>query len=948
MPSKNGRGDSRLRTHIRSWAGLIRTLLFFLFGILICSTLHGVRVHAADQEKVRVGLYDSPHYAYQNADGTYAGADIEYCYRIAQKAGFEVEITLYDSEADMLQALDSGKADMLFDFGKTEQREQKYLFSENEVGSSAQSLYVRLDDDRFNYGDVEQLSDKVFGAEAGSNTLSVFENWSEDHGMKPNVRLFGSEKEIDEALNDGTIDVGLLSMSGRDGYKTILTFSQKPYYILFRKSETTLKSHVDTSMNQILINDPLYEEHLIEKYNIKSLGVSDFSKDEKQYIQDHPEIRVAVVKGDAPYYYSTSDGKDHGIIPDYYQKLSAFTGLKFTFHPYDTNPDAIAAVKSGEADLLAMFSDGVITAEKDQILLTDAYENVDTVLLTHASTSADQIRKIAVKERSVNNVRQSIAAVMDAEIVPVSNAEAGFTLLRKGSVDAVVCGMPTASWIMNKTNASAYRTNILNSLQFDLCGAAAAGNTTLVSVLDKGISATNFEFDSVVQDNIIQENNWQTMIARIPPIQIAGIAAVFIFIILILVMALVSLVHRQKETILINAAKADNERKQLQLEAIARSTAARNQFFSDVSHDMRTPLTAILGFSDLIRNETDLTKIQAENEKISTSGKLLLQLINDTLLLSKIGNGKLELHLKPVDSFALFDMVITPIQEAAKRKNITFTVDRSRARRRVIMADSLNMQKVLLNLLSNAVKYTPEGGHVSLSFLSVPEGAADPDSVFIVRDDGIGMEEEFQKHMFEPFSQEGRTGYGGSGTGLGLSIVSELVRLMGGTIQCRSKKNEGTLFTVRFHFAEADEKTVQSGEAAAPVFDVSVLKGKSVLLCEDNEMNREIESTLLQEKGMLVTAAENGLAGVAAFQKSPVGTYSVILMDIRMPVMDGFEATKKIRALDRADAGTIPVIAMTADAFPDDVQRCLQAGMAAHVAKPINADNLYRVIASQL
>lgn len=345
-----GRGDNRLKTQTRTLAGPIRTLLFSLLMILLCSLFFVSSIHASDQEKIRVGFYDSPHYAYKNANGTYAGADIEYCYRIAQKAGFNVEITLYDSEAAMLQALDSNKADMIFDFGKTEEREQKYLFSENEVGSSAQSLYVRLDDDRFDYGDTAQISDKVFGAEAGSNTLSIFRNWSEDHGMKPDIRLFASEKDIDRALDDGTIDIGLLSMNGRYGYKTILTFSPKSYYILFRKNETDLKSRVDTSMNQSLINDPLYEEHLIKKYNIKSLGVTNFSKIEKQYIQTHPELTVAVVRGDAPYFYRSSDGQDHGIIPDYYRKLSEFTGLTFVFHPYDTNPDAIDAVRNGEAD----------------------------------------------------------------------------------------------------------------------------------------------------------------------------------------------------------------------------------------------------------------------------------------------------------------------------------------------------------------------------------------------------------------------------------------------------------------------------------------------------------------------------------------------------------------------------------------------------------------------
>ena len=929
--------------------GKCRKVFPFVLGLLLALLVAPSLAFASDAETVNVGLFESPHYAYVKDDGSLAGADVEYAYRIAQKSGFDINITLYENESDMLEGLNDGTVDMLFDFGKTAERQQNYLFSENPVGSSASTIYVRSDDGRFTYGDIDQLKDKVFGCSIGNNTGSYFQNWCANHGFTPLFREYESEAAVDAALDSGEIDAGVIAQNGHEGYTTILTFAPKPYYIIFRKDDTGLKNKVDTSMSQILTIDPLYEEKLLEKYGISTLGTAGFSAEEKEYIESHGNVRVAVVRNDSPYYWQSSDGQDEGIIPDYYEELAEFTGLSFSYQVYDTNADALAAVKDGQADLIAMFSDGVITAADEGLLLTDAYESVDSVMLTRVGTSTDEIARVAVKERSINNVRERIATITDAQIVPVANAEEGFEELESRKVDAVVCGLPSATWILNQTNSSAYSTSIISSMSFDLCGGVADGDSVLLSIMDKAIGATNYGFEGIVEDNTTQENNWQTTIARIPPMQIVIFAILLVVIILILVMALISMFRRQKEKAFISAAKAENERRQLQLETMAKNTEERNRFFSDVSHDMRTPLTAILGFSDLIDDETDLGKIKDDNRKIRDSGQLLLELIDDTLTLSKIGSNKLELRLVPVDSQQLFDPVIAPIKAAAERKGITLTVDRSHTLRRTILVDPLNVQKVMLNLLTNAVKYTPEGGHVELILRNEPEGSDDPDSIFIIHDDGIGMSEEFQRHMFEPFSQERRAGYGGTGSGLGLSIVEQLVTLMGGTIAVESGRNKGTTFTVRFHFQEArnlDDDAEHSGGSTS--VDHGILMGKKVLLCEDNAMNREIATTLLESRGMTVVATENGLAGVESFSESEVGGYDAILMDIRMPVMDGYEATRTIRVLDRADAAAIPIIAMTADAFEDDIQRCLSVGMDGHLSKPIDPALLFGTLSTML
>ncbi len=362
---------------------------------------------------------------------------------------------------------------------------------------------------------------------------------------------------------------------------------------------------------------------------------------------------------------------------------------------------------------------------------------------------------------------------------------------------------------------------------------------------------------------------------------------------------------------------------------------AKDRFFSDISHDMRTPLNAVIGFS-LLGQKTELSAADKDGylKKIESSGKLLLDLINDTLTISKANMGKLQLKPAPVDIAALMESILEPIRIIAKEKQITLHFSAAGYRPRTVLADVLNVQKIFLNLLNNAVKYTSAGGNVWVT-MDEADGALQVK----VRDDGIGMDRDFIAHMYEPFAQEQRDGYAGTGTGLGLAIVHQLVDLMGGTIAVESEMNRGTTFAVCLPLPETRQAgTGKAAAKAAP--DLSKLKGKKLLLCEDNALNREIVCELLRDLAMEVDAVENGKLGVEKFSASHIGEYSAVLMDIRMPVMDGYTATRLIRGLERPDAATIPVFAVTADAFLDDQQKGKQAGMSGYLTKPIDPSQL--------
>jgi signal transduction histidine kinase/CheY-like chemotaxis protein len=513
--------------------------------------------------------------------------------------------------------------------------------------------------------------------------------------------------------------------------------------------------------------------------------------------------------------------------------------------------------------------------------------------------------------------------------------------LKDGSADAIICSYPTAAWMLNQVVSSSYAMSALNSYSCELDGAVPKGNILLWSILNKAIVSSN-DFDEIMNSNTRPQTNLFTMVSRLPARLIIAFGIIMLFLAICSLYALILVLHRQHERNAAAAKKSEYEARQAKLAIIEKNNEDKNQFFSNISHDMRTPLNAIIGFSAMGEKETDISKLKEYLYKIQTSGRLLLELINDTLTISKINNGKYNLNPAPVDVYKLIDESSVSIIEAAKIKKVNLKIMRP-AQNRIIIADGLALQKIFLNLLSNAVKFTPAGGNVKISFEQIPSGISVPDTLCTVTDSGIGISEEFLPHIYEPFAQETFSSSKSAGTGLGLSIVKQLVDMMGGTIDVSSTLNIGTTFTLRFHFDTAPMENADDSHVNTD-YSVENLAGKKMLVCEDNELNREIACAMLNSFGIKTFFAENGRDGVDAFLKSSCYEYSAILMDLRMPVMDGMEAARAIRKSDRPDAITVPIIAMTADAFDDDVKKCLVSGMNAHIAKPLEPSRVKEVL----
>lgn len=371
-------------------------------------------------------------------------------------------------------------------------------------------------------------------------------------------------------------------------------------------------------------------------------------------------------------------------------------------------------------------------------------------------------------------------------------------------------------------------------------------------------------------------------------------------------------------------------------------TSARNDFLANMSHDIRTPMNAIVGYTNIAKTNKHKPETVADAlDKIGSSSHYLLSLINDILDISKIESGKMQISCGPCDLAALFRRIedITALQ--AKKKSLVINYCHDNICHYQVITDKLRIEQIIINIVSNAIKYTPPGKTVDLIAEEVPSPGGKNKYRFIVRDTGIGIKEEYLPHIFESFTREERTTVNRiQGTGLGLAITAKIVEMMGGTISVKSKLGEGSEFTVELEL----EPLETDSQANADNSENIDLAGHRILLVEDNAINAEIARMILEQYGAEVQQAENGKIGLEALQEKGPGYYDAVLMDIQMPVMNGFEATKAIRALGGAYATELPIIAMSANAYDEDVRDCLAAGMNGHIAKPFNPDELMRIL----
>ncbi len=927
------------------------------FYIMVCSMLFllaavflTVPIQAESQapQTVRIGYYYDSDYYYQNSSGAYCGYDVEYIYEISKYTDWKFEYVNFDSFEDAYAALESGKIDLLPALFYSPERAETLLLSNYDMGSIYVTIVVAPSDNRIAYNDKEALRGKKVGILSDSVDGETFRSWAALNNLNVQIVTQSSTTELLQSLDSGALDAVAISYLGSSSkYPIIAEFSPMKMYFGMPKDHLNLMQQLNEAMSEIAIETPDFTQNLYNRYYMVNQGqIPVFSEKEKAYIASSGTITVALPDNDPPFSYMGKNGKLTGAMVDYYKRISHLSGLKFSFISETSETDTVNAVKNGKVDIAGAMIYDAVAATNDEILLTNSYTNMAVTEISLKGTK--NIEKLGIPSylTSVYSSQISPGDTSDAKdqtAVVYDTSEKCITALKSKKVDGVILNTYSANYYMNTGRVGRYNLTALNGFTYHVAaGISSSADRNLYSILNRCIRYSNITTlnELIVKYSQADTSSLSATIERISPVWLIGIGLLMLLSILFLILSVVSLKRHQKEKEAIAFQKANIAIKENELALVEKNAEEKNQFFANISHDMRTPLNAILGFTTLAKKEgVSHEQRTAYLDKIQSSGELLLNLINDTLTMSKVNSGKLEIHPQPIPTEVAGNSIVTPIRAIADQKKITFTLDKSGYRARTILVDPLILQKIFLNLLNNAVKYTPEGGHISVTVKDIPENSPTPDTVFTIQDDGIGISREFLPHIFEPFSQEKRQGYESVGTGLGLSIVKQLVDLLHGTIEVQSEENKGTTFTVRLHFTEteAPQTPVQKIESENKVD----LAGKKVLLCEDNALNREISVAFLKDRGMNTVTAEDGQIGVKIFSESALNEISAILMDIRMPNMNGFEATKEIRSLPRADAQTVPIIAMTADAFADDIQKCLDSGMNGHVAKPIDPLILY-------
>lgn len=898
---------------------------------------------SAPLRRLKVGEVEQNGYMMPLANGTMSGIDAEYIYQIATIIGCKVDFVSFKDYGRLLDALERGEVDMAVGVAKLPEREERFLFSDSPFAKGELTLRVRTEDTRFRYGDMDSMKNIRIGVPVASSMSYRATAWAKANDL-PAPIPYPTFDALEEALYSGEVDA-IVAGDYLDSrrVRTVARLTPETYHPVFNKNNLSLKSEVDWAMFRISTDDPMFEIRLRRKYKEHILHNNiAYTKEEIDYMMLHPKITVAVVEKDFPYFDLGENGSPVGIIADFYGQISAATGMTFEFIPYENYEKAVGSVQAGQADVLGLSVMDSVVAAGYGLIITSAYSTQSLVEITRDGYIPDPSSRTAVASYDADTVRH----ILDGQgkqraLYNYRTIEDAFTAFSTEEADTIICGKDSAYWLLNHHPFANYSMSDLYPQGWILNSAMKRNNVVLNSILGKAAFSDQVDMRNLMMSVTTSQADKITYWRRMP----VGMQ----FLIIICLMAAVAFVvflmfYTHIERVKARAAVAESD-----LKAAESAKEAESNFLANMSHDLRTPLNGINGFTELALREDD-PKMQREYlEKISLSAQLMRNIVSDVLELSKIERGKMEINLRPTRIDKHFDHVKAAVEAQAEKKNIIFSAKRAEAMPLWVKADALRMEQIDLNLLSNAIKYTPAGGTVSWHGSIIDREKMPPGKIRLkstIQDDGIGMSEEFQKRMFDFFEQEQQEGTEHiKGTGLGLSIVKRLVDLMGGEIEVESTLGEGTTISVIYNLelAEPPEK-----KEAVPVKEGEVLKGMRILMCEDNEINAELAGLLLASKGVYeVEWAKDGQDGLERFRGKPPGTYDAILMDLRMPVMDGLTATKQIRALGlegRQDAVSIPIIAMTADAYDEDVDRCIVAGMSAHLSKPININEVVQCL----
>ena len=927
-----------MQTLTRKSACVMLSLLLLLSAVLPVKAA----AETASAKVVRVGSFEDT-FNYVNEKGARKGYGYELLETLSGYTGWQFEYVTCDW-SDCFEKLKNGEIDIIGGISYTEDRTQEMLFSDEPMGVEKYYLYADLSRADISASDFKTLNGKKIGVLMGTEPEVMLAEWEEKYGLKTEHVNISNNEDVKQKLANHEIDcfVSMEESFWADlGISTITRVGSSDIYYAINKDRADIKEELDNAMRALEDADPFYTADLYKRYF--SMDYSPIlTGEEKAWLKEHGVIRMGFLTGDSGVSTNNpSTGEISGTITDYIQFAKDCLGnqeLEFQRVGYDSNEAELDALKSGEIDMVFHFDQSPNLAEEYRVACTNTTWTSNMMAVTNKQHfNENQANRVAVPQNKLSLTRYIAVYYPQWEIVDCAAQEDAARLVKDGQADCFVTEVSSQENYSKKYDF--YSVPLLNPAKS--CFAVNSGNRHLLSILNKTIKAmpTNMLTASLAMYKSAARKVTLGEFIRDNFVKVLLVSSIFVAVILLMILKLLQKARKAEAA----ARKAANDTQELnaKLQIAAENAESANRakstFLFNMSHDIRTPMNAIIGYADLAsRHSDDPAKLKKYMENIQVCGQNLLMLLNNVLDLARIENDKTEMEYSVSDVEKDFRNCIAMFQNQADSKGQTLTVT-TQLPYPYIYADIPHLTEVCTNLVSNAVKYTGAGGTIRCGVTQKPgEKEGWCDTVVTVADNGIGMSQEFQKHIFEPFERE-RTSTVSKveGSGIGMGIVKKLVGLMGGTVEVESKIGVGSTFTVTIPSRIASEEEAQAKRAADPAERES-LRGTRILLTEDNDLNAEIATELLQEEGCTVDRAKDGVECVDMLEKAANGTYQLILMDVQMPVMNGYDATKKIRRMDDPQKANIPIVAMTANAFSEDKQVALDAGMNDHIAKPIN------------
>ena len=939
---KNSGMSETMRSLTRKSVCALLSLLLLLSAVLPVKAV----AETAPIKIIRVGSFEDT-FNYCNEKGARKGYGYELLQTLSGYTGWQFEYVTCDW-SDCFEKLKNGEIDIMGGISYTEDRAEEMLFSDEPMGEEKYYLYVDLSRADISASNFKTLNGKKVGVLMGTEPEVMLTEWEEKYGIKTQHVNISNNEDVKQKLANHEIDCFVSleeSFWAERGISTITRVGESGIYYAINKNRPDLKEELDDAMRALDEAVPFYTADLYKRYF--SMDYTPIlTGEEKAWLKEHGAIKMGFLTSDSG--VSTFDpatGEFTGVITDYIQFAADCLGnqeLEFQLVGYDSKEAELDALKSGEIDLIFHFDQSPNLAEEYRVACTNTTWTSNMMAVTNKQLFIEnEVNRVAVPQNKISLTRYIAFYYPQWEIVDCDTQEDAIKLVKDGQADCFVTGISSEGNYSKKYGFySVPLPNPANS-----CFAVNSGNRSLLSILNKTIKAMPVNMlagalamykssaRKVTLSDFIKDNFFMVLL----------VSSIAVAVVLLTILKLLQKARKAEAA----ARKAANDTQELNaklqvaVENAESANRAKSTFLFNMSHDIRTPMNAIIGYADLAsRHLDDPAKLEKYMENIQVCGQNLLMLLNNVLDLARIENDKTEMEYSVSDVDKDFRNCVAMFQNQADSKGQTLMVT-AHLLYPYVYADIPHLTEVCTNLVSNAVKYTGAGGTIHCDVTQKPgkkEGWCD--MVVTVADNGIGMSQEFQKHIFEPFERE-RTSTVSKveGSGIGMGIVKKLVELMSGTVEVESKIGVGSTFTVTIPCRIASGDETQAKRETNPS-DQKCLCGTRILLTEDNDLNAEIAVELLQEEGCTVDRAKDGVECVDMLEKAANGTYQLILMDIQMPVMNGYDAARKIRGLDDPQKANIPIIAMTANAFTEDRQVALDAGMNDHIAKPINMNVL--------